>query len=128
MAKGLQLGGDVGKEITVSLPESIESESAGRSTEWANVTRHIRTVAQRLQELDHHYVENEKMPLHIDNTLWSLERWLNVAHVGNSDGHSSSASANPQACRVSLTRKLVGSRGLATKECKEEQRLGPQHK
>ena len=74
MAKGLQLGGDVGKEITVSLPESIESESAGRSTEWANVTRHIRTVAQRLQELDHHYVENEKMPLHIDNTLWSLER------------------------------------------------------
>ena len=56
------------------------------------------------------------------------QEWLNVAHVGNSDGHSSSVSANPQACRVSLTRKLVGSRGLATKECKEEQRLGPQHK
>ena len=74
MAKGLQVGGEVGKEVTISLPNSMEADDAGRSTEWANITRHIRTVAHRLQELDHHCIEDETTPLHIDSTLWSMEK------------------------------------------------------
>ena len=74
MAKGLQMGGEVGKEVTISLPNSIEADDAGCSTEWANITRHIRTVAHRLQELDHHCTEDEITPAHIDSTLWSMEK------------------------------------------------------
>ena len=74
MAKGLQMGGEVGKEVTISLPNSFEAENAECSTEWANITRHIRTVARRLQELDHHCIEDETTSSHIDNALWSMEK------------------------------------------------------
>ena len=74
MAKGLQMGGEVGKEVTISLPNSFEAENAECSTEWANITRHIRTVARRLQELDHHCIEDETTPSNIDNALWSMEK------------------------------------------------------
>ena len=74
LAKGLQMGGEVGKEVTISLPNNIETDDAGCCTEWANITRHIRTVAHRLQELDHHCTEDEITPSQIDSTLWSMEK------------------------------------------------------
>ena len=100
------MGGEVGKEVTISLPNSFEAENAECSTEWANITRHIRTVARRLQELDHHCIEDETTPSNIDNALWSMEKaQCNVVHVDDSDGLSSNVAASPQAFRINLARK-----------------------